>query len=51
MPITPFRIAVMSVIAKYRRPESDLAGGVVLNRDEKSIRYSDDFDIFQDPET
>ena len=50
MPLTPFQIDVMSVIAKNRRPESHLAGGAVLNRDDKSIRYSDDFDIFQDPE-
>ena len=41
MPITPFQIEVMSVIAKNRRPEGHLAGGVVLNRDETSIRYSE----------
>ena len=50
MPLTPFQIEVMSVIAKNRRPESHVARCAVLERDERSIRYSDDFDIFQDPE-
>ena len=50
MPLTPFQIEVLSVIATNRRPESHLAGGVVLNRADDSPRYSDDFDIFHDPE-
>ena len=50
MPLTPFQIEVMSVIAVNRRLASHLAGGVVLNRDEHSPRFSDDFDIFHDPE-
>ena len=50
MPLTPFQAEVMAVIAANRRPESHLAGGVVLNRDDHSPRFSDDFDIFHDPE-
>ena len=50
MPLTPFQAEVMKSIAANRLPESHLAGGVVLNRDASSPRYSDDFDIFHDLE-
>ncbi len=48
MPLTPFQKEVARVLAANRNPESHLAGGAVINREETSLRYSHDFDIFHD---
>jgi hypothetical protein len=46
VPLTKFQSAVLSVLAAQRSPDSDIAGGVALNRD--GPRFSRDIDIFQD---
>jgi hypothetical protein len=46
MPITPFQAEVLKVIARNRNPDSYLAGGIVINRDSASARFSNDIDIF-----
>jgi hypothetical protein len=48
MPLTGFQKEVARILAANRNPESHLAGGAVINRDDASFRYSDDFDIFHD---
>lgn len=48
MPLTPFQITVMRLLAANRSPQSHVAGGVVINRDSRSPRISDDLDIFHD---
>jgi hypothetical protein len=48
MPLTPFQIGIFKVISANRNPDSFLAGGIVLNRSEDSLRFSNDIDIFQD---
>jgi hypothetical protein len=48
MPLTPFQWKVAHLLAKNRSPESHIAGGAVLNREEGSVRFSDDLDIFHD---
>jgi hypothetical protein len=46
MPITPFQAEVLKVIARNRNPDSYLAGGIVINRDNASARFSNDIDVF-----
>jgi hypothetical protein len=48
MPLTAFQKEVARLLAAHRNPESHLAGGAVINREESSLRYSHDFDIFHD---
>jgi hypothetical protein len=48
MPLTAFQREVAHILAAHRNPESHLAGGAVINRDDCSPRYSSDFDIFHD---
>jgi hypothetical protein len=48
MPLTPFQTDVFKVIAANRNPDSFVAGGIVLNRDRQSVRYSNDIDLFHD---
>jgi hypothetical protein len=48
MPLTAFRREVARILAANRNPDSHLAGGAVINREDGSFRYSDDLDIFHD---
>jgi hypothetical protein len=48
MPLTPFQAEVFKVIAAHRNPDSYVAGGVVINRDPNSARFSDDIDLFHE---
>src|SRR5438552_13843129 len=48
MPLTRFQKEVLTLLASQRNPESHVAGGVVLNRQADSPRYSADVDIFHD---
>src|SRR4051812_30545429 len=48
MPLTTFQREVARILAKNRNPDSHIAGGAVINRDEASLRFSDDLDIFHD---
>src|SRR4051794_10459985 len=48
MPLTPFQKGVARILIANRTPESHIAGGVVINRRETDLRYSDDLDIFHD---
>jgi hypothetical protein len=50
MPLTPFQIKVLRLLASNRGPESFLAGGSVINAGLDSPRYSEDVDIFHDAE-
>lgn len=51
MPITPFQLAIMRLIATNRSPDSHVAGGLVINRDADSFRTTEDIDLFQDSES
>jgi hypothetical protein len=48
MPLTPFQKEVARILMANRSPDSHIAGGAVINRQETSLRYSDDLDIFHD---
>jgi len=48
MPLTSFQAAIFKVISANRNPDSFIAGGIVINRDELSARFSDDIDVFHD---
>jgi hypothetical protein len=48
MPLTPFQKEVARVLAVNRNPDSHLAGGAVINREDGSPRYSNDLDLFHD---
>ena len=48
MPLTDFQKKVMTVIAANRSERSHIAGGLILHGNNKSARYSHDFDIFHD---
>jgi len=50
MPISDFQSEILRCIAANRSPDSYLAGGTVLHRDENSPRYSQDLDFFHDVE-
>ena len=49
MPLTSFQSDVFKVISANRNPDSFAAGGIVINRDRDSARYSDDIDLFTIP--
>lgn len=46
MPISDFQSAVLRLLARQRSPDSDIAGGIVINR--AGPRFSEDIDIFHD---
>jgi len=48
MPLTPFQKEILLLLASQRNPESHVAGGLVLNRQPDSPRYSADMDVFHD---
>lgn len=48
MPLTEFQSGVLRVISGNRSAESHVAGGIVLNADASSPRFSKDIDIFHD---
>lgn len=48
MPLTPFQVEILRLIAPNRRPESHVGGGSVLFRAADSPRVSEDLDIFND---
>jgi hypothetical protein len=48
MPLTAFQEEVLGRLAANRSEESHFAGGLVLNADEGSARFSHDFDIFHE---
>lgn len=48
MPITEFQKNILKILSKNRNPDSYIAGGVAINKDESSSRYSKDIDIFHD---
>ncbi|CAN5558396.1 hypothetical protein BH20VER3_BH20VER3_06650 [soil metagenome] len=50
MPLTPFQQEVLRLLARFRSPESYLAGGLVVNQGRATPRFSDDLDIFHDTE-
>ncbi|MBA2434155.1 MAG: nucleotidyl transferase AbiEii/AbiGii toxin family protein [Verrucomicrobiota bacterium] len=50
MPLTVFQQEVLRLLARFRSPESYLAGGVVVNQTAGTPRFSDDLDIFHDAE-
>lgn len=50
MPLTPIQADVLRVISENRSPESHIAGGIALNHEKHSARFSDDIDIFHDAE-
>ena len=48
MPLTQFQKDVFKIISRNRNPDSYVAGGIVIHREETSSRYSDDIDLFHD---
>lgn len=48
MPLSKFQYGVLNVIAGNRSEESHFAGGMVLNAEAGSARFSNDFDLFHD---
>lgn len=48
MPLTTFQKDVLAVLAANRSEESHFAGGIVLNSQDETVRYSNDFDIFHE---
>jgi hypothetical protein len=50
VPLTPLQRRILRLIAANRSEDSHFAGGLILNADDQSPRYSHDFDIFHDAE-
>ena len=48
MPLTEFQAQLFKVISANRNPESYVAGGIVIHRNQDSSRYSKDIDLFHD---
>lgn len=48
MPLTALQKDVLTILAGNRSEESHFAGGIVLNADDASARFSHDFDIFHE---
>jgi hypothetical protein len=48
MPLTAFQTEIFRIIAAHRNPDSYVAGGIVINRADASLRYSNDIDLFHD---
>ncbi len=49
MPLTPFQVEILRILARNRSPDSYIAGGIALNARE-SVRWSVDIDVFHDVE-
>ncbi|CAN5180349.1 hypothetical protein BH20VER2_BH20VER2_03320 [soil metagenome] len=50
MPLTNLQQEVLRLLARFRSPESYLAGGTLVNQRSGTPRYSQDLDIFHDAE-
>ncbi len=50
MPLSPFQVEVLRLIACNRSPDSYVAGATVLHREKRTPRYSLDLDLFHDLE-
>lgn len=50
MPITPFQKKILILLASNRSPDSYIAGATVINRSTASPRFSNDIDLFHDPD-
>lgn len=50
MPLTAFQREILSLLAQNRNPDNFEAGGIVLNRETDSPRFSKDIDFFHDVE-
>ncbi len=50
MPLTEFQRGVLRLLARFRRPDSYLAGETVINRAADTPRFSEDLDLFHDAE-
>jgi hypothetical protein len=48
MPLTAFQREIARLLVAKRNPDSHVAGGAVINREDSSFRYSEDLDIFHD---
>jgi hypothetical protein len=48
LPITEFQKKVFQTLKTSRDPESYVAGGTAINRNDDSLRYSQDIDLFHD---
>ncbi len=50
MPLTEFQRGVLRLIARFRRPDSYLAGETVINRAADTPLFSEDLHLFHDAE-
>lgn len=50
MPLTPFQREVLRLLARFRSPDSYVAGATVVNQRPDSPRFSEDLDFFHDAE-
>ncbi len=50
MPLSAFQREVLRLLAQFRSPDSYLAGGIVVNQQEGTPRFSEDLDLFHDAE-
>jgi hypothetical protein len=48
VPLCPFQREVIRLLAANRNPQSHAGGGTVINRSDRSPRYSFDIDLFHD---
>jgi len=48
MPLTPFQKIVFGILKANRNPDSYVAGGTMIHREDDSQRFSRDIDIFHD---
>jgi predicted nucleotidyltransferase component of viral defense system len=48
MPLTPEQKQILKLLLVNRNPQSYLAGGSAINRNENSPRFSTDLDIFHE---
>lgn len=48
MPLTALQKDLLTVLAGNRSEESHFAGGIVINADDDSVRFSNDFDLFHE---
>ena len=46
MPLTAFQRETLKLLASHRNPDSHAGGGTVINRDQRSPRFSNDIDFF-----
>jgi len=50
VPLTAYQRSVLRLLAANRSPDSYVAGGTVVNQGDATPRYSNDIDLFHDPE-